>query len=51
MIEKDHYHMVHVDLCVTMSWQINGSMQKRYNSIANSLELHIFCIKPSICSF
>ena len=24
-------------------------MQKRRNSIANALELHLFCIKPSIC--
>ena len=28
---------------------INGLMQQRCNSIANALELHLFCIKPSIC--
>ena len=27
---------------------INGLMQKRRNSIANALELHLLCIKPSI---
>ena len=25
---------------------IDGLMQKRYNSIVNTLELHLFCIKP-----
>ena len=30
--------------CVTL----DGLMQKRRNSIANALELHLFCIKPSV---
>ena len=29
---------------------IDGLMQKRCNSIADALELHLFCIKPSICN-
>ena len=29
--------------------QIDGLMQKRPNSSANALELHLFCIKPSRC--
>ena len=28
---------------------IDGLMQKRHNSIANAMELHLCCIKPSIC--
>ena len=28
---------------------IDGLMQKRRNSIANALELRLFCIKPPIC--
>ena len=28
------------------SWQFDCLMQKRHNSIANALELHLFCIKP-----
>ena len=31
-----------------MSYHADGLMQKRCNSIANSLELHLFYIKPSI---
>ena len=26
----------------------DGSMQMRYNSSASAMELHLFCIKPSI---
>ena len=29
---------------------IDGLMQKRRNSIANALELRLFCIKPSVWS-
>ena len=29
-------------------FHINGLMQRRRNSVANALELHLFCIKPSI---
>ena len=29
---------------------INGLMQKRCNSLANTLELHLFCSKPSVCT-
>ena len=31
------------------AWYINGLMQKRRNSIANALELRLFCIKSLIC--
>ena len=27
---------------------VSGLMQKKYNSIANALELRLFCIKPSV---
>ena len=27
--------------------QVDGLMQKRYNYIANTLELRLFCIEPS----
>ena len=30
---------------------LDGLMQKRCNSIADALELHLFCIKPSILSY
>ena len=32
------------------SWNIDGLMQERCNSIANALELHLSCINPSIFS-
>ena len=32
-----------------LSHHYDGSMQKRHNSIANALELHLFCIEPWIC--
>ena len=28
---------------------MDGLLQQRHNSIANALEKHFFCIKPSIC--
>ena len=33
----------------TFVTHIDGLMQKKRNSIANALELRIFCIKQSIC--
>ena len=53
------YHIAHLNcltcftvltvmLC-TISGYIDGSVQERCNSIAYALELHLFCINPSIC--
>ena len=35
-------------LTILETVHIDGLMKKRRNSIANALELRIFCIKPSI---
>ena len=31
-----------------LKYDINGLVQERRNSIANALEFHLSCIKPSI---
>ena len=31
-------------------YRIDGLMQKRRNSSALAMELHLFCIKPSVCN-
>ena len=49
-----NYYQISQGLLTLCYWvphsQINGLMQKRHNSIANPLELHLSCIKPSKCS-
>ena len=41
---------VHRGRFFLLQWHhIDGLMQKRHNSIANALELCLFCIKPSTC--
>ena len=37
------------DIETTFVTHIDGLMQKKRNSIANAMELRIFCIKQSIC--
>ena len=37
--------MNHMDICFA---EFDGLVQERQNSIANELELHISCTKPSI---
>ena len=42
-------HCAHYDVIVRAG-DIDGLVQERRNSIANALELRLYCINPSICS-
>ena len=40
-------------ISISLAWthlHIDGLVQEKRNSIANALELRLFCINPSICS-